>query len=43
MSKLIGHILLLPFYMIMLMLMVFSRAVKAMVWLVVILFGIMLI
>lgn len=43
MFKLIGHILLLPFYMIMLMLMVFSRAVKAMVWLVVILFGIMLI
>ena len=43
MFKLIGHILLLPFYMIMLMLMGFSRAVKAMVWLVVILFGIMLI
>ena len=43
MFKLIGHILLLPFYMIMLMLMVFSRIVKAMVWLVVILFGIMLI
>ena len=43
MLKLIGHILLLPFYMIMLMLMVFSRIVKAMVWLVVILFGIMLI
>ena len=42
MFKLIGHILLLPFYMIMLMLMVFSRIVKAMVWLVVILFGIML-
>ena len=43
MFELIGHILLLPFYMIMLMLMVFSRVVKAMVWLVVILFGIMLI
>lgn len=43
MFKLIGHILLLPFYMIILMLMVFSRIVKAMVWLVVILFGIMLI
>ena len=43
MFKLIGHILLLPFYMIMLILMVFSRIVKAMVWLVVILFGIMLI
>lgn len=43
MFKLIGHILLLPFYMIMLMLMVFSSIVKAMVWLVVILFGIMLI
>lgn len=43
MFKLIDHILLLPFYMIMLMLMVFSRVVKAMVWLVVILFGIMLI
>ena len=43
MFKLIGHILLLPFYMIMLMLMVFSMIVKAMVWLVVILFGIMLI
>ena len=43
MFKLIGHILLLPFYMIMLILMVFNRIVKAMVWLVVILFGIMLI
>ena len=43
MFKLIGHILLLPFYMIMLMLMVFNRIVKAMVWLVVISFGIMLI
>ncbi|MGN1405432.1 MAG: hypothetical protein ACI4WM_04120 [Erysipelotrichaceae bacterium] len=43
MFKLIKYLLLLPFYMVILVFMMFGWIIKAMLWFVVILFGIMII